>query len=533
MTSYIRNLYKDNTLFYHISALQVQHLLQMSYEDIQYILMLMNTDPYFQNRTFFDVQWELYNGVDLSHSKPGQNFFVSSRQNNIILLNSEFNYYQFCKNFFNNKLFSGFYNPFELLTFGEHLNDKPNKTYFFSEDQLKTLPIHLLINSEKPMFLNDTLFSIDIYNRAKSSTYLNLFFGSGDVFANKLYRYAEFSKYSKLSLTSNLVSDIEYLASYKRSYNVLHNPWWDCLTFETKFKLEHLQNNIDFERFHLVMVSLIDRFLEGRSFFTMDDVNSICEMNVRINNNSFNLVKDNFYPKLGISQFITIGPVEYGSFYVNSVFSDLNSLFSSLFSLDRGFLNYYTNSIFLSKNNFPFIFGEVIQKNNNNFSLREYILLGDGKVKKVDSFKFYEMMSNYYETFFSKYKLSSNYPRFYKHIVQQNSSFLSSDFYINNNNLNLESLKKSNHFSFFFSEKDFINLIFLNNLEKEIIAHGMGNDTLFFIDTFFNNLKIIDSFARNNVGTETLYIYMKLFPDYRFLVLIPYYLIALIIFGYN
>jgi len=279
-TTYIQNKYQNTNLIYHVSKAQLNHLMQLNYEEIQYILYLIQDTTYFKNRTFIDVHWEIFNGT---HFLSPQN--TNFKKITLSTLNDNYytnfsnikNYFQFYFNkitnswlFSENKKPIGFYNPFHMNFPGTIEPHKIQKKYYFTEESLRLLPIHLLTKWNNHIMV-DQLFVANIYEHSRSNNFWNFLSNSGNTFIERLFKYTEYGKYSPTTINffSNNTEHID--TPYQKNFFLSHNPWWDSLTPSTQQKM-YLLFQLKNEDLNHTFLILIYRFFENQPFASTEEI---------------------------------------------------------------------------------------------------------------------------------------------------------------------------------------------------------------------------------------------------------------------
>jgi hypothetical protein len=260
---------QNNKYNYFISQPQILHLLKLNYYEIQFILKLINEDPFFYNRNFLDVHWELYsNLINFNDYSKIDNFFI--RENNFSFLK----YLQF--KIFNNKI--GFNNPFELIYSSNYYTFKTNKRFTISEKDLCILPFHILLSSKNHLFNND-FFVNDILLKNRSNFFLNIFKNTGFFYSQKLFQYQQYFFFNKNNIANLLGQSYLKKISFQHFDPSIHNPWWESLSLSSKKKIILLLQNFSFSQIHLISLNLIDRYINGKFFYEHKDISFFLNSN--------------------------------------------------------------------------------------------------------------------------------------------------------------------------------------------------------------------------------------------------------------
>lgn len=393
-TKFINDKYGIKNVRYNVSNIQAEHLIKLSFLEIQYILKLIHEDPYFKDRSFLDVHWELYNGF-CSISKKFDFIFYD----NIFFLEKYiYNKLPFYLKFFFMKIF-GFIkeplllNPFELnfsKNYSFYALDflKVNKKYYFKEEELMRLPIHILLKNNYNVS-NENFFSVDINQRSRSSVFFNLFYNYNETFRNKFFKYFNFSKLSMRGL--NFLFDSNYVnnkGSFQKFYYLVDNPWWDCLNFETRSKILKILS-MRRERSHLLMINLIDRSFINKKFYNNSELNFFSkELDLELLN-SLKRLNLFFYNDIGkyYVYFVNFFSIKFSFDLILSLIYDM--FFNFFFLID---LTLMENDNLIQYNNFVSLIDLNLKK--------KYIILDNIKVLNLDLFK-----DLYYNMFLLKFNI--------------------------------------------------------------------------------------------------------------------------------
>jgi hypothetical protein len=431
LTLYYNFLNNTDKFMYYISRVQIAHLFKLNFKDIQFILKLIKEDPYFFDRNFLDVHWEIYsNIINFSDYKQISNLALT--QNKFIF---EINFFLDSNFFIYNKIFYkkiGFYNPFELIYSFSNINYKINKLFFISEKDLCILPFHILLTDKNHIF-NGEFFTHDILNKSRINLFLNIFNNSNFFYSSKLFQYQQYFFYSKNNISNFLGNSCLKKIPYQHFDVSIHNPWWDSLSFNSKKKLISLIQNLSFEQLHLLSANLIDRYCNGIYFYNNEEIFSIIY-------NSKNLNIQDISRKNIFSFFSYVENILKFYFLFKK-----NLAYSSFFFLDTNF----------------------------NFA-KEYFIMSNGIVDK-NFFNFFfnyskNLFYDYY--FFEKYK---NISFFFFNIFQENNFFIIYDYKINiileKNNLEnyFNYIKFCKFIKFFYLEK-YNYICFFQNKYENIIS---------------------------------------------------------------
>jgi hypothetical protein len=387
--------FKNSNLFYNVSNVQLNHILKLNYDQIQNIIYLMHTDPFFKNKSFFDVHWFLYNDNNFKRNNENislkKYFFFESNFINFKILYILENYLKIDK--FPHFFYQEYNNPYEMR--GVFLQTSLRKKYFFSENDLTKLPIHILIFNQTHVD-KETFFSIDLLDKARSSAFFNIFGSYKEFFAEKLFFFTEWLKYYDYKL-EKYSSDKKELLAFQRFYFTINNPWFQSLPVLIQEKLLYLTSE-NFETTHLAMCSLIDRsIIENYSKFLSDiEINNIINLKNEFTTsklhslNDFAFLNDIFQKKFvysakifplfmkkllyNIAHFLVFDPTVFfcehkitfvlddsnTDFFMNNGFSYTSlgiNKFENSTNLDKFFFNLYQNGNLAKKipyNSFSF-----------------------------------------------------------------------------------------------------------------------------------------------------------------------------------
>ena len=299
-TNYIRKRLLNPSLHYCISFLQISHLINLSFEDIQFILYLKNNDSFLKNRSFLDIHWFLYSGnfnmnhknlySDYIYLKDNYGGFIwgnflqifgffffdfSNLSRNLTIFDNIF--FNFLND--NNRIFWN--NPFELFNKKNRFNfsetffkPKAQTRFFLNERDVMRLPFHILVKIPQTLDYNN-FFSLNIYNQGNLDTFSQYVYATGDFFTDRLSKYF---LYGKTSFTNN--SDFLYggfmeNSNLNRYYVSVIYPWFELLDYSTRIKLELVLENLSISDQHDFFRDLIKRYYEGKSFYSLDEIQLI------------------------------------------------------------------------------------------------------------------------------------------------------------------------------------------------------------------------------------------------------------------
>lgn len=374
-TQYIQQKYGVNNLVYCVTPIQIKHLLSLRYEEIQYILHLMEDVEYFKGRTFIDVHWELYGG-GFSLFEDSKKFTLNTLQkknNESFLFKGLMNFFMsigftflcdFFELFFDGNMKMGFYNPFQIVFPGSYPCFMSEKKYFFKESDLCILPVHLLCKLNDHVIFNQ-IYSTNIYEQSRSNNFWNLLSNCGITYAERLFKYFEYGKYSPTSIAffSNGAGHMK--TPYEKNFFLVHNPWWESLSFETKEKLV-LLSQLDREDLNSLFLDLICRFFENQPFLSIEEIQQLLDSKKSKKNFSIPLSIADLslllFERKDLNNFSFVFNVDgfnYQAVYLDGSIYIKNKL-SGVYHL------YYPNSANLKLDKFFFFFLDLI---NNNFYL--------------------------------------------------------------------------------------------------------------------------------------------------------------------
>jgi hypothetical protein len=408
------NLHKlnsqNNNYIYLVSQTQILHLLKLNYYEIQFILKLINEDPFFHNRNFVDVHWELYSHlINFNNYEQVNSFFLKNE-------NIPFSTYLPFK-IFTNKI--GLYNPFELIYSSNFYTFKSDKKFTISEKDLCILPFHILLSSKNHLF-NNEFFINDILIKNRSNFFLNIFQNTGFLYSQKLFQYQQYYLYNKNNIASLLGETFLKKISYQHFDPSIHNPWWESLTLSSKKKILLLLQNFSFSQIHLITLNLLDRYISGKFFYQDQEISSLLNLNQyllfynnKFNNinylntflyleNSLNFCFRNNGLFLDYPCFIefNFNKNVYKEYYISSNILTNQYKFNCFFFFSKKYLYeyfYYKNILF------SFCFFSSIFYENNFFFFYDYNFF-NSNIKENDFFLYhffdYENFKNFTKTFF-------------------------------------------------------------------------------------------------------------------------------------
>jgi hypothetical protein len=299
-TAFIRKRLGNTSLHYYISFLQISHLLNLSLEDIQFILYVKNNDSFLKNKFFMDIHWFLYSGNFNMQSKEVLSNYLFFKNNyggfiwgNFfqILGFFSFDVSNLSKNFsFFDKIFFNFLNdtnrilwnnPFELLNKKNRYNISDNffrtknQTHFFlNERDIMRLPFHILVKIPQTIDYNN-FFSLNIYNQSNLDTFSQYIYATGDFFTDRLSKYFLYGKTSFTNSSDFLYGGFLENTPYMRYYVSVVYPWFELLDINTRIKIELILENLSIKDQHVFFKSLIKRYYEGKPFYSLDEIHLI------------------------------------------------------------------------------------------------------------------------------------------------------------------------------------------------------------------------------------------------------------------
>lgn len=287
---FTKSIVKSNFLScYYVSAPQINHLLSLNLDQIQFLLKLLEEDPSFSGKSFLDVHWEIYSGFEADRRQLTDDFFFKS--------------FFYLRNV-------GFHNPFELIFPKYFSSFNLKKFYFFNQRDLCILPFHILLNiGGSPNY--EYFFTFDVFSKARSSLFVNLLFNSDLFYAGKIFQYQQYSIYSREAILGILSEIVLKKAPYQHFDVMVQNPWWESLDGISKSKYVLFFKFLSFEDFHLVSIDLIDRYLNGLEFYTFSEISNILSLN------NAKIVSEDYY---GYFRFL---------YCIQNFFFSLNNYFSS------------------------------------------------------------------------------------------------------------------------------------------------------------------------------------------------------------
>jgi hypothetical protein len=462
--------YNIPNLVYYVSPLQIAHLFSLDYNQIQYILFLMQDDPYFKNKSFYDVHWELYSG----------NFNRVILENNISLNFSFLDFYNFIRNFFINKTSFGFFNPFELILRESYNTDilQMNKKFYFRDIDINLIPWHLILKENIGSFLNiDNFINANFYKRGFSHSFLNYFYSNTERFNESLSEYFQYGTFSKRAVLHKLLFSNNLTIKYNKSFFMINNPWWECLTIEDRIKVINVLNlNLDDNKLHLIICSAIDRFFDERQFFTFKEIENLSLLgNDKNIFDNINFDGSGFYPTLNDNKNILSKTSIYSyldPYFIDTLYFDWHIFIKNIFlKRENTCFFYFTDSYFLRNNHIPHILKEVYIK-DNILKMNEYLLRDDFGIYYTSTNKFLNIYSSLYNEFFQTIYFKKHYSTFYSSMVvdlsinyKNISDLVNIDDFFKNLILNYQ--KKNNFYineSYFLSEKELLKICFLYNI---------------------------------------------------------------------